>query len=121
MGRKIITVMIEITFVTAVIIWAVNYFFERKPPPLPQLVAGLSGDTTAQSAAFQQRVEDKFPVGTPAGDMTEELAREGFKLTDTAAIFERRILKCEDHWEIDWQASHGDVTWVNTSYYRSCL
>ncbi len=45
------------------------------PPPLLQ---GLDSAKTAPSKEFDKRIQERFPIGTPVTELTEELRRQGF-------------------------------------------
>lgn len=52
-----------------------------RPEPFPQIVADLPKGETI-STAFEQRVRERFPLGSQASRLVEELQGEGFALSN---------------------------------------
>lgn len=67
-------------------------------PKVP-LTANLSGTWETVSAEFDQRVRDRFPIGSSQEAMRIELREQGFTQSDrnSAADFEQEAVRREDN------------------------
>jgi hypothetical protein len=98
---------------------------ERAPP----LGRGLSGNIMAASAAFDQRVKTRFPVGSQESALTAELAREGFVMKSDpdpsqrywqGAVREIHRFPCLESWSVNWNADGGKITDVRGGFGTVC-
>src|SRR5688572_33431021 len=57
-------------------------FPSSRPGPFPRIVADLPKGE-AISTAFEQRIRERFPLGSPGSRLVEELQGEGFALSNS--------------------------------------
>ncbi len=94
-------------------------------PSLPTLAAGLPESVDEAKKTFEQRVVDKFPLGSSELQMADELLNEGFeiKVRDDQthiAAFEEAKAPCKQHWVISWKAVNDKIVSVNGEYSFDC-
>jgi len=108
-----------------ILIWA-------NEKPLPALIADLQGSDADISRAFQQRLEQRFPAGTPETDLIREIAgqfpAEGFvptwNWTPTVhtATYGRSTFPCREDWTVTWRIDEQHhISNAHGWYQRACL
>jgi len=96
------------------------------------LGAWLPSNPVEASAVFNRRVAERFGVGTSEIDLTNELRRDHFAISDVpkpqgpfqhAAVREGNWwLACNSQWSIAWGAAAGRITAITASYgITACL
>ena len=94
---------------------------------LPAIVATLPGDEAQFSRAFDERMRDRFPVGSSEDALVDYLAGERFapewRRRDgaNAAAFVWSGLLCAKIVRVSWRAdATGRLTEVNGAYESRC-
>lgn len=93
-------------------------FFERAP-----LLADLPASDAEAGPALSARLARAFPVGTPAADVRDGLARQGFAPAPSgdAAEAEFSGAGCRMAWGVTWTAdAAGRVTALAGRQARAC-
>jgi hypothetical protein len=101
--------------VAAISVVSTVIYIAAKPTPKGALTANLSGPWDTVSAEFDQRVKNRFPVGSMESEMGSELHKEGFLRDDWTSLVssEREATRREDNWvcrqaaHVYWRG-HGD-------------
>ena len=98
------------------------------PPPIG---ARLPRNFEQATAAFDQRVKTRFPVGSPESDLLAELKREKFKIGpvhDRSGRFSNDAIRgggigltCNLQWEILWRSVDAKIVETAATYYATCL
>jgi hypothetical protein len=102
------------------------------PPPIAR---GLPSAFAEARPVFDQRVRDRFPVGSAEADLQQELHRQGFTVSKTggeraphylvayefAASRSEGTLACKLTWTIYWSAEAGKIANVAGDYGATCL
>ena len=89
-------------------------------PGKPALIAGLSGSWDERNRDFEQRVARQFPRGSSVAALRSELARQGFKVGEGRAQWERSSFPCRDFAEVRWQAQAGKLVSTAASIFQAC-
>lgn len=96
--------------------------------PPPPLGYDLPEGASAASAAFDQRVKARFPVGSDEGALRAELVRERFVIRTTEdspvtsiATYELPDAACRVDWTIQWREDAGRIVDINAKYSPTCL
>jgi hypothetical protein len=94
----------------------------------PRIGRGLSNDVQQARTAFDQRVKEQFPVGSPEKALREELRRQRFVLvpstdrpSEHSAIYEDGQLVCRVTWVVLWSADVDRITHVAGDRRDVCL
>ena len=98
--------------------------------PVPPLVEGLSFTGNGDQPEFTQRLQDRFPLGSPEVEMVHELRLEGFQ-RGTALRAPKRVATftligsfsniSRRDWAVVWSANDaGRLTSISGSYAVSC-
>ncbi|ATQ67321.1 MULTISPECIES: hypothetical protein [Methylosinus] len=107
--------------------FGLRLWWMRSAPSMPELLLGL-GDSQAQGAqeAFQARLRERFPPGSPETAMVRALQEQGFRidLRRKEAGFDRAA-DLEDHcrrggaarWSAD---AEGRIAEISGGYYIHC-
>ena len=95
---------------------------------LPEIAATLPGDEAQFSREFDERIRDRFPVGSSEDALVDYLASEHFapewRRRDgaNAAVFVWSGLLCAKTVRVLWRAdATGRLTEVNGAYESHCL
>ena len=96
--------------------------------PLPPLVAGLPSDINDTGAAFNQRLNERHPIGSEEGGLVFELWAEGFAaaggLTEDGekyAEYSRSFFPCLAEWRVSWAADeNGRLATMVGRYVQVC-
>jgi hypothetical protein len=96
--------------------------------PFPEIVATLPGDESEFSREFDDRLRQRFPIGSSEDKLLAFLASENF-LPDwrrrdglNASFFVQNGLICERVARVFWRADAGGaLTQVRGSYESQCL
>jgi hypothetical protein len=96
--------------------------------PLPEIVATLPGDESEFSREFDDRVRERFPIGSSDDKFVDFLGSEGFfpdwRLRDNpnASFFVQSELICQKIVRVFWRAdTAGALTDVRGSYESRCV
>lgn len=94
-------------------------------PPLPELLDKLPDSLTeADQQLFRSRLGAAFAAGTPEADVAKVLQRQGFKLADRSATFDRPAGlndKCRRSGNVHWTAdAQGRLSEITGGYYQHC-
>jgi hypothetical protein len=97
-----------------------------KPPPIGK---DLPSNFAAARPVFDQRIKQRFPVGSSERELLGELARESFKINPSAhaadsprsASYESSSMVCKLLWVVDWSAEDGRITDIQGDYGSVCL
>jgi hypothetical protein len=111
-----------------VLVWNAALFLrDLEGPPLPALVAGLSGNIQAADLEFRKRIRERFPVGSSEIELFQALEQAGFRPgweigAQRAAYFTQPGFPCaRDRW-IRWRADDDRIiTEIDSGYGTSCL
>ena len=95
---------------------------------LPDIAATLPGDESQFSRELDERIRERFPVGTSEDKLVAYLAGEGFvpdwrrRDAANAAAFAWSGLLCKKIVRASWRAdAAGVLTDVNGAYESQCL
>ena len=95
---------------------------------LPAIAATLPGDETEFSRELDERIRERFPIGTNEEKLIDYLANEKFapewrrRDGPNASIFIRNGLFCTDIVRVSWRAdAYGLLTEVNGAFKSQCL
>jgi hypothetical protein len=95
------------------------------PPPLAY---DLPEGAYAATAAFDQRVKSRFPVGSDDGALRAELVRERFVIRTSGdspatftATYEHGDSTCRVDWTIQWREDAGMIADIGAKYWPTCL
>ena len=102
---------------------------ETKREALPPIAADLPAETEAAGHVFQQRVQQRFPVGTPEGELISTLKSQGFVIhgATEAGDFNNAILRrdadglCQTEWSVRWRASQRRLSEVWAVHFVRCV
>ena len=103
--------------------------FANEPPPA--LGKDIEGGIQQVSSTFDQRLKQRFPVGSDESALRTELAAEGFHIVDRddaqtrqvhrySADYSNANLVCREHWWVYWTADTGKITSINGDYSSVC-
>lgn len=85
---------------------------------LPALARDLPSNVAQAEAAFDKRIKERFPAGTPENQLIAELKHQGFDRLASArdeegdwhdATFYRRRFPFTTLWSVRWRAAAGRV------------
>lgn len=98
------------------------------PPPIGR---DLPSNFVDAQPVFNQRVKDRFPVGSDEQALIGELRREGFALNaesiappspfKSVAEYTAHQIGCRLDWTILWSAKNGNITSITGRYGAACL
>ena len=96
--------------------------------PLPEIVATLPGDESEFSREFDDRVRERFPIGSSEDKLLTFLTNEGFfpdwRSCDNpnASFFVQSGVICQKIVRVFWRADvAGALTGVRGSYESRCI
>jgi hypothetical protein len=100
--------------------------------PAPGLGRGLPSNFEAANRAFSERIQARFPIGSPESRLRDELRAEHFKISAAtpasgpghgfSAEHGGEIFPaCDLSWMVFWSADGGRITRISASYYATCL
>lgn len=94
---------------------------------LPELLSNLPTQTDQINGAFNQRITTRFPVGSMATDLTNELQKEGFMVNVSddgshSALYTRYgnfpLDPFRRNVKVTWKTDpHGIITEINGTYF----
>jgi hypothetical protein len=80
------------------------------------------------SDAFDQRIKERFPVGSGETTLRTELTSEGFVITrdndspfSFSARFHANELVCVADWVVRWSEVEGKIANIDATYKEVCL
>jgi hypothetical protein len=95
------------------------------PPPIGGHLPGVFKEA---SDAFDERVNQRFGIGTDEDPLRRELAREGFVITrdpvspfDFSARYTAKELVCRADWNVRWSVFAGRIAAIRGNYAEICL
>lgn len=96
----------------------------------PELVADLSEvrDQELYADTMENRLLEKFPIGSDANSFTKYLSDQGFRLQwgnvdgiSWARYFSNGLLTCPEHWDVGWSFDSDDkLTKIEVGYADHC-
>ncbi len=96
--------------------------------PFPEIVATLPGDESEFNREFDDRIRERFPVGSREDKLLTFLADEGFfpdwrsRDNPNASFFVQSGLICQKIIRVFWRAdAAGTLTDVRGSYESRCI
>ena len=90
----------------------------------PKLAEGLPGNVTARhDAQWDQRLRERFPVGSEESLLLAELRRQHFKVDPARgnASYPQPNLPCRQDWWVNWKAEGGLITEIAGEHNGACL
>jgi hypothetical protein len=99
----------------------------KSPPPIG---SGLPKDFSAAATAFDERVRQRFPVGSEEEKLVAELRNQQFsiqEISDKGSRYKRSAgyevgdLACKETWTILWVPLQGKVADIKGTYRQVCL
>lgn len=87
----------------------------------PRIGQGLPANFAEARTAFDQRVKERFPVGSSESALVTELRREHFRISPFSATREVSNFVCRLMYEVDWKAADGEITEVGGVFRPTCL
>ena len=90
----------------------------------PKLAKGLPGSNGSPYPEWDQRVRERFPVGSDERVLLTELRREHFTFDPTTAghaSYSSSNIACTQHWGVRWAAQDGRITQINGEHSVACL
>ena len=113
------------------ILMGLSFEIGRRTGPilaLPAMAATLPGAAQDFSREFEERLRQRFPVGTNEGALIGHLDGEGFapdwprRNEPYAAIFVRKGLFCTDTLRVVWRTeTTGNLTQIGGAYASECM
>jgi hypothetical protein len=99
--------------------------FAHPPPPIAK---DLPSGFRVGATFFNERVAQRFPVGSDEKALRAELTRERFSFTEDpshqysfSARFETENIPCRNTWRIRWSADQGKIGSIEGYYGSICL
>ena len=90
--------------------------------PPPRLAEGLrANNRSAPDPAWDQRLRERFPVGSEESSMLKELRKQRFKVSAVSAYYTSADLVCSQTWTIAWHAENGRITDISGVHNGACL
>jgi hypothetical protein len=96
--------------------------------PLPEIVATLPGDESEFSREFDDRVRERFPIGSGEDKLVDFLTNENFlpdwprRNSPNASFFLQSGLICQKIARVLWRVdAAGALTDLRGSYESRCL
>ena len=102
-----------------VTLWALDTFFET--PPLPKLVANMTGEFHDDDPEFSRRVRTAYPAPNSLNILTNDLAEQGYTITGRYAVFEMCEFTCRCTWVIIWPVEGKKATRIRGKFIPTCL
>jgi hypothetical protein len=96
----------------------------------PPLGKGLPRNYDPGSPYFDQRVKQRFPIGSDEARLVVEIRKEGFDIKKVpaplgryqhSALYEAGDFACRESWTIDWATAQGKITSIEGRYRHVCL
>jgi len=89
----------------------------------PRLAEGLRVRPVQQNPdpAWDQRVRERFPVGSNESALLAELHRERFVIDATRASYRSSDIACTWTWRVSWAAENDRITQIAGDYQGVCL
>jgi hypothetical protein len=100
-------------------LWAFGAVFDN--PPLPRLVANMSGDFYGDDFEFKRRVRSAYLSPVSLATLTIGLAEQGYVIERKSAVFETSDFACRYTWSISWQVEGDKATRINGMFIPTCL
>ena len=99
-------------------LWALGAFVDN--PPLPKLVASMTGDFYGNDPEFPRRVTAAYPTSVSLAVMTKNLSDQGYIIKENTAVFEEDFFACRSTWTIYWQVEGDKATRINGGDDLAC-
>jgi hypothetical protein len=96
----------------------------------PKLGRDLPRSWSDQTPYFDERVKERFPIGSSESTMISELRSERFSVRDAAgldgsynfaAVYEQAGIPCREAWTVLWSANGGVISQIHGRYRQVCL
>jgi hypothetical protein len=96
---------------------------------IPPIAQGGPRDVQLVTPYFDDRVKQRFPVGSDEEELRRELRREGFRIsaTNNPQLDYQHIASyqengaCKVSWTVRWNAEQGKITNTTAIYTQTCL
>lgn len=91
---------------------------------VPPLAKDLPRNFEEADSIFKERIQSRFPVGTPERDVVETLVSQGFSIAPkrNMASFEEPSTVCRLVWRVFWKAdADHNLVEINAVYGGLCL
>ncbi len=91
-------------------------------PPRPEIIDNLPATAPEIAATWAERVNTRFPVGSPAADLNKQFVDWGFVMPQPLHYrIELAGSPCSDFFEVTWTADEaGKLTGVEPSHRQVC-
>jgi hypothetical protein len=93
----------------------------------PAIGVGLPTTYGGANPVFDQRVKDRFPIGSDESLLRAELAREKFAIMNVASPPPQFVglrgseqFPCRRRWTIGWSANNGKIAAIQGNYLTVC-
>jgi hypothetical protein len=95
----------------------------------PQIAQGLSLDF-GETGQFDDRVRQRFPIGSSEEALVAELRREEFSIREVrepdgpyrfSATYDIHGFTCRDSWTIEWAVVHERIAMIQGVSRQICL
>jgi hypothetical protein len=100
-------------------------------PARSPILAALPASWDTANIEFQRRVGQRFPIGSPAKDVAEALAKQGFRPFETERGAAGMVIQpahpglrivCNSQASVVWQTnSSGGISEISAAYRPICL
>lgn len=111
------------TLLLAILIVPILAACSMRPPP--KLAKGLGANVTYQpDPDWDQRLRERFPVGSEESLLLAELRRDHFVFDPTRpghASYPQPRFPCRQDWRVDWKAEGGRITEIAGTHNGACL
>lgn len=108
-----------LTLGCVLVLWALGAFVQN--PPLPRLVANMTGDFYGDDPEFRRRVAAAYPSPVSLVDLTKDLTQQGYLIEGNTAVFFENYFSCRNEWAISWQVQGANAVHISGSYTLACL
>ena len=104
----LVAVLLALVLVPAIALLAYSswqdFRFARRSP----IAASQGGKITDESVEFRKKVLERFPVGSPSGELAKSLADQGFTPQNDYGD----DVHCEDDSQCNWLKNASGVVWL---------
>lgn len=98
--------------------------------PTPPIGRDLPKTFAPNAPDFDNRVKQRFPIGSDDGKLLDELQRERFVITEApdpsshyphSALYEGNDRACKESWTIQWAAKDGKIAAIEGRFSQVCM
>jgi hypothetical protein len=96
----------------------------------PQIGRNLPSAFHDANVAFDERVKERFPIGSSESALLAELKHEGFKVSESTteaaafnffALYDAPGFPCRLFWKVLWTSADAKITAIAGRYSGVCL